>query len=83
MKNHSLIVGGSKGVGKAYVSALHKEGKRVSVLSRSTPEDSAKYSNAVSYFNMDISDSSRLVEVLNEVISANGKVNHIVFFQMT
>jgi len=74
---HTLIIGGTKGIGKALVKTLARDGHIISVISRSSD---SKLPN-VSYWSVDVSNQDLLTNVLSEIIEKNGKLNNLVFFQ--
>jgi len=74
---HSVIIGGSKGLGRAVAQKMITRGDKVSVISRSKPANTIE---GVNYFEADLADSANLTRVL-EQISDMGKVNYMVFCQ--
>ena len=74
---HTIVVGGSRGIGKAIVHAFCDQGHTVSVLSRKTPIEDAKGT----YYPVDITDPSRLSAVLASIVETHGKVDNLIFVQ--
>ena len=78
---HTLVVGGTRGLGRELVQTLATENHVLSVIGRSAPSDSdAKIPN-VDYRALDLLDQSRLKKTLGEIVSCRGKLNNLVFFQ--
>ncbi len=75
--SHSIIIGGSKGLGRTIAQKMITRGDTVSVVSRSTPENKI---DGVNYFEADLADSVNLTDVL-EKISGIGSANYLVFCQ--
>jgi 3-oxoacyl-[acyl-carrier protein] reductase len=77
---HSLIVGGTRGIGRELVDHFVREGHKVSVIARRLPERKAKR-DRVRYWSADVQDESALNAILNRLVKESGKINHLVFFQ--
>ncbi len=80
-KTHTLIVGGTKGIGRALVRILAEEKHVVSVIGMHSPSESDQKMPDVFYWTIDISDKERLTAVLADIIARNGRLNNLVFFQ--
>lgn len=80
-KNHTLIVGGTKGIGHAVAQAFAKQGHTLSVISRSAPSDVKSQMPNASFWSLDLQDKKRIHVVLSEIIKKNGKLNNLLFFQ--
>jgi NAD(P)-dependent dehydrogenase (short-subunit alcohol dehydrogenase family) len=61
-----LVVGGTRGLGRALVRLLSKEGREVSVLGKRAPEASEKL-DGVKHWSVDLLDSASLSRALDEV----------------
>lgn len=79
-KVHDVIIGGTRGIGRAYVHAMAEMGHTVSVLGRRPPPENRDVSQ-VHYWTVDLSDRKRLSLVLAGLVEQQGQVNHLVFFQ--
>lgn len=77
-KEHMLVIGGSKGIGRAIVQTMLKAGHVLSVINRK--ESQEKYRN-VRYWAADITKQASLPEVLSRLVRRNGKLNHLIFCQ--
>lgn len=76
---HSLIIGGTRGIGRELVEHFARQGHKVSVIARQSPKRKAK--GAVSYWTADIRNAQTLMATLKQLIKVDGKINHLVFFQ--
>lgn len=80
-KKHSLIVGGTKGIGRALVRTLAKEGHILSIIARQVPDDSEMSAQDIHYWPVDLLDKAHLFATLKEIIKKNGKLNHLICLQ--
>jgi 3-oxoacyl-[acyl-carrier protein] reductase len=77
----ALVMGASRGLGRAVAAALAREGARVALSSRSAErldEAAAEIGEGASAFVADTSDLDRLAELSGEVASALGPVDILV-----
>jgi 3-oxoacyl-[acyl-carrier protein] reductase len=77
----ALVMGASRGLGRAVAAALAREGARVALSSRSAErleEAVAEIGNGASAFVADATDIDRLAELPDEVASAIGPVDILV-----
>jgi len=80
-QRHALIVGGTKGAGRAAVRLLSAEGYLVSVISRTPlPEEDRSLTN-VRCWGADISDSAAVRTALGEIVGSRGQPSCLAFFQ--
>lgn len=77
---HSLIIGGTKGLGRVTAKILATEKHTVSVIARQKPEESQQI-ESVNYWEADLAKSDRLPEVMNAIIQKSGPLTNLVFFQ--
>ena len=75
-RKRSLIIGGTRGIGRAVVRALVKEGHAVTVVGRHAPTGKDRL-RGVRYCTLDLLDHARLAEVLRQT----GAVDSLVFCQ--
>lgn len=78
MRTHTLVVGGTRGIGRALVKALIAEGGAVSVFARRAP---AKKVSRARYWTVDVTDSRQVADSLRDVVRPRGKLDGLVFFQ--
>jgi NAD(P)-dependent dehydrogenase (short-subunit alcohol dehydrogenase family) len=77
---HSLVFGGSKGLGRTLARQLAARGDGVSVVSRSEPPAGQRV-DGVSYFSADISDAGATQAALDAALERNGALDYLVFCQ--
>jgi NAD(P)-dependent dehydrogenase (short-subunit alcohol dehydrogenase family) len=77
---HSIVVGGSKGLGRAVARQLSARGDQVSVISRGEPP-SAERTDGVNYFRADIADAEATRAALDTAIAQSGVLSYLVLCQ--
>lgn len=78
---HSIVVGGTKGLGRVVAKLFAKRGDVVSVIGRnSLPEEDFKHGNIKS-FSIDISDQKNINTILDKIVKTQGNLNYCVFLQ--
>jgi NAD(P)-dependent dehydrogenase (short-subunit alcohol dehydrogenase family) len=77
---HTLVIGGSKGIGRTLVRSLAGDGQAVSVISRSKPAGLGGLP-LVESWTADVADASALDTALAAVSSARGPVSGAVLLQ--
>src|SRR3990167_7306118 len=80
MQTHALIIGGTRGLGKAVVNRLREKNYLCSVMARSLPIDIQNDSNIL-YLEADLHEQDICLERLKETIRARGKINYLIFLQ--
>src|SRR2546423_3385821 len=78
---HSLIVGGTRGLGRVLAEVLAREGQVVSVLGRNVPVEKQGGKSSVGFWAVDLLNHERLVAVLDDVVERNGLLTHLIFLQ--
>ncbi len=76
---HTILVGGTKGIGRATAALLANQGHQVTVLARRIPEHLPH--SAVRAIAADVADPDSIVRALDVAVAAHGAVNHLVFLQ--
>lgn len=78
---HSLIIGGTKGTGRAVARMFVKKGHKVSVIARTNPSSDgfAPY-NPPLYMQADLA-KDEILPMLDIIMDKNGPVNYVVFCQ--
>jgi NAD(P)-dependent dehydrogenase (short-subunit alcohol dehydrogenase family) len=76
---HSLVIGGTRGIGRELVEEFISAGHSVLVVARSLPASGTEIRGA-RYYVADIGQPG-VEHVLSEIVSQAGKINHLVFFQ--
>jgi NAD(P)-dependent dehydrogenase (short-subunit alcohol dehydrogenase family) len=79
IKPHSLIVGGTRGIGRALANLLATENHRVSVIGRRPP--SGKPNRKVHFWSADLLDPAGTLQALENIVKQNGKLNNLIFLQ--
>lgn len=79
MKPHSLIIGGTRGIGRALARAFAADKHVVSILGRRPP--SSKIAPGVRHWNADVLQQESLATTLEEIVSAHGPLSNLIFFQ--
>ncbi len=77
-KEHMLVIGGSRGIGRTVVQMMAKKGYRVSVISRKQPQEKIE---KVHYWAADITKPGHFSKVFKQIIREHGALNHLVFCQ--
>ena len=78
---HALIIGGSRGIGRAVVVQLSEEGMRVSAIGRNLPGGQSQRVRGARYWKADVRDPDFLSRTLRDVLRTQGKINHLIFLQ--
>lgn len=78
---HSLIIGGTRGIGRSLVTTLAGEGHIVSVIGRRIPPLVGEEMPNIHYWSVDLLDRERLLSVLTEIVERNGTLNYLVCLQ--
>lgn len=78
---HSLVVGGTRGIGRALAKLRAGEGDTVSVIGRRLPPENERIVGHVRYWAVDLMDHDRLPAHLDEIIESHGPLNNLVFLQ--
>ncbi|MBI3853376.1 MAG: SDR family oxidoreductase [Verrucomicrobia bacterium] len=75
---HLLVIGGTRGIGRAFTRLATELGAKVSLVSRTggTPAVSTVHS-----YVADVTDAKAVEPVISRVIADQGKLNGLVFFQ--
>jgi NAD(P)-dependent dehydrogenase (short-subunit alcohol dehydrogenase family) len=80
-RKHSLIVGGTRGIGRAVARTLAAQGHVVSVIGRRKPAPGDAGLPRVAHWTVDLLDKKALQAALRKIIRQNGKLNNIVLCQ--
>ena len=80
-KNHTIVIGGTRGTGRILVRMLAEESHVLSVIARRPPSGSESHMPNVHYWAVDLLNQKHLHEVLTDIIHKNGKLNNLIFFQ--
>ncbi len=75
---HSLVIGGTRGLGRVVAQLLHEADHRVSVIGRREPEQAEPH---LRYWAHDLADDVGMRAVLTQVREQGGPLNYVVFCQ--
>ena len=78
---HSLIIGGTRGIGREAVGLFERQGHKVSVIARRLPAQKADRIRGVHYWSADVRDGTAVAATLDGIIKKAGKINHLVCLQ--
>ena len=78
---HSIVIGGTRGTGRAIVRALANEGHTVSAVGRRAPEKQEEAMPSVSHWAVDLLNEDLTAKVWAEIIKRQGPLNNLVFCQ--
>jgi NAD(P)-dependent dehydrogenase (short-subunit alcohol dehydrogenase family) len=78
--SHIIIIGGTKGLGKAFLETIRQDYANVSVFARTTPTESREFAN-VHFIQADVTNPILLKAGIEEAVRKGGKIKGIVFFQ--
>lgn len=78
---HSVIIGGTRGIGREVVDQFVRQGHKVSVIARQLPVQKTNRPARAEYWAADICDKTGLSTTLPRIVSKAGKINYLVFLQ--
>jgi len=79
MKPHSLIIGGTKGIGRALARMLAADRHVVSVVGRRTP--TGEPVTGIRHWSVELRQTESICPSLSEIIEEQGPLNNLVFLQ--
>jgi NAD(P)-dependent dehydrogenase (short-subunit alcohol dehydrogenase family) len=77
---HTLVVGGTRGIGRAVVEAFADAGHRVSAIGRRTVSR-AWAKNSTRVWQADLADTTNLEPLIAEILRTNGLLQSVIFLQ--
>lgn len=78
---HIIVVGGSKGIGRALVLAAAGDVQAVTVVSRGTTGGDLKWPENVAFEKVDVLDRSSIETAVSKSIASRGPISGLAFFQ--
>ena len=81
MKRHTLVVGGTRGIGHDVVRILAENRHKLSVIGRHIPSEKENKIKTAAYWALDLLNQNALSKALSEIVEKNGKISNIVFLQ--
>lgn len=80
-QEHSIVIGGTRGLGRVVVQRLNHQGHCVSVIARNLPTNISNTVDDTSYFHADLLDQATFLQVLSDIVKEKGALNHLIFIQ--
>jgi len=81
MSKHSLIIGGTRGIGRELVRIFSEQGHAVSVIGKRPPSEEDRQRKNVSFWAVDVTDKPGVNTTLAEILAQNGRLDYLVFLQ--
>jgi NAD(P)-dependent dehydrogenase (short-subunit alcohol dehydrogenase family) len=81
VNTHTIIFGGTKGIGRVLAASLTAKGQRVTVVGRSGPTNPASADGLERQLTCDLSDPASIRSLLEQIKAANCPPNYLVFLQ--
>ncbi|HOW87238.1 MAG TPA: SDR family oxidoreductase [Candidatus Omnitrophota bacterium] len=78
---HTIVVGGTRGLGREVAKTLGIAGHRISVLGRKEPPQKDGNILGAQYYQCDLADERSLKKKLDSLVKTQGKPSYIVFCQ--
>jgi len=78
---HGLIIGGTRGVGRAVARCFATQGHTVSVVGRHGPEVADQQLAGVTHWKAELRDHRALADVLDAIVTRGGPLRNLVFLQ--
>lgn len=78
-QTHSIVIGGTGGLGKVVVKTLEQDEHLVSVLTRNPPSNERH--SLLHYIQADLFDIDNCLHEINKAIVTRGKIQHLIFLQ--
>ena len=75
---HALVVGGTRGIGRAVVRRFEDDGFRVSVVGRRLPSASDRSRRRVRHWSQDVRDHAALPALVEQIVDAAGPLDRLV-----
>src|SRR2546421_247839 len=80
-RKHALVIGGTRGIGRAIAKMFAAKGHLVSVIGRQQPVKTDASIPNVHHWAVDLLDRERLSTALTDIARKNGKLKSIIFCQ--
>ena len=78
---HTLIIGGTRGLGRVVARLAAETGQQVSVIGRREPLDADRRLPGVRHWVVDLQDRSALDAAVEGIVAERGKLTYLVFCQ--
>jgi NAD(P)-dependent dehydrogenase (short-subunit alcohol dehydrogenase family) len=80
-KSHSIVFGGTRGIGRAIVKMFSAAGHRVNAIGRRDPDEADRDLSGVSHHVLDLLTGRAVEEVVGQIVRRDGPVTNVVFSQ--
>jgi NAD(P)-dependent dehydrogenase (short-subunit alcohol dehydrogenase family) len=80
-KSHALVIGATRGIGRAFARGFLREGRVVSIIGRRPAAGLTRDLRAAGYWPIDVCDHKQLDAGLQDIRRKNGKFTHLICFQ--
>lgn len=81
MKSHTLIVGGTKGIGKTVARVFLGRGHAVTVVGRTSTSSPLHRNSGIVRYRLDVTDSGATQLGLKEICHVRGRLHNVIFLQ--
>lgn len=78
---HSVIIGGTKGLGRVVSRLMAKRGDAVSVIGRRDMPSEEGAAGLIQCYKTDITDQTGLIGTIQKIVAHRGPINYLVFLQ--
>jgi NAD(P)-dependent dehydrogenase (short-subunit alcohol dehydrogenase family) len=81
-KQHAVIIGGTRGLGRALMKFWSERGdRRVSVVGRHSPSEPDRQWDNVDYWQKDVTVEGSVASLVDDMVRKNGKLSSLVLYQ--
>lgn len=78
---HALLIGATRGLGRALARAFLRDGARVSIIGRRPASELEADLQTASYWPVNVCDAKSLATTLKDILRKDGKLTHVICFQ--
>lgn len=78
---HSILIGGTKGLGKVLSELLISDGHQVSLVARNAPDAKFLSEPNIRFYSTDLFDREQTVSTLKKIVSERGPVDNLICLQ--
>ncbi|GAB7025871.1 SDR family NAD(P)-dependent oxidoreductase [Geotalea toluenoxydans] len=75
---HTLIIGGTRGIGRETAKIMLSQGHAVSVIGKRRPEKQDDVTGHIRYWTMDFTDEAHFINIIGTILE-RGKLSNLVF----
>jgi NAD(P)-dependent dehydrogenase (short-subunit alcohol dehydrogenase family) len=81
MASHTLLIGGTKGLGRVVARQLSRRGDSISVFGRTEMSIDDQTTSLIDSYQVDITDSADVTSTVAALVAKRGPLNYCVFLQ--